>query len=403
MLINPAPRGGNILVTDSSTQPSRTATVKAGTPKVGTDATMVAFPSREAAAFVRDVKAGVAAYFQDSRRSSKGSWSMWVKTLFLFAVVVGSYAAILSNRFTPFAMLGLAVVLGIGIAGVGFCVSHDALHGAYSDNPRINYLLGLSFDLLGANSYMWKITHNLIHHTYTNIEGVDEDIDLSPFVRLSSGTPSRRRYRYQHFYAFLAYGLAMLFWVFVKDYKYFLRRNLGPYRDRRNPPGELVMLAITKLFHYGWTIVLPLLVLRIHWWQFLIGYLAMTLTAGGILGLIFQLAHVVEGTDYPQPDAQGAMEHTWLVHQMMTTSNFAPRNRLLSWYVGGLNYQIEHHLFPKVCSVHYPAISRVVRQAAAAHGVPYHEQPTLLRAIRSHYRMLKHLGRDADSGTPVPA
>jgi len=322
---------------------------------------------------------------------------MWLKTLLLFGVVIGSYAAIMSNRFTPLAMLGLSVLLGIGIAGVGFSVSHDALHGAYSDNPAVNYVLGLSFDLLGANSYIWKITHNIIHHTYTNIDGVDEDIDLSPFVRLSPGTPPRRRYRYQHFYAFIAYGLAMLFWVFVKDYRYFVRRDLGPYRNRSNPPGEVAMLAVTKLLHYGWTIVLPLIVLRIHWWQFLIGYLAMTLTAGGILGLIFQLAHVVEGTDYPLPDAQGAMEHVWLVHQMMTTSNFAPRNRVLSWYVGGLNYQIEHHLFPKVCSVHYPAISRVVRQAAAAHQVPYHEQPTLLRAIGSHYRMLKHFGRDDGS------
>ena len=364
---------------------------------VSTNSTMVAFPSRAAAAFIRDVKVGVAAYFETSRRSSKGNWSMWVKTLLLFGLVVGSYGAIMSNRFTPLAMLGLAVLLGIGIAGVGFSVSHDALHGAYSDKPTVNYLLGLSFDLLGANSYIWKITHNLIHHTYTNIDGVDEDIDLSPFVRLSPGTPPRHRYRYQHFYAFFAYGLAMLFWVFVKDYRYFLRRDLGPYRNRHNPPGEIAMLAATKLLHYGWTIVLPLMVLRIQWWQFLLGYLAMTFTAGSILGLIFQLAHVVEGTDYPQPDAQGAMEHTWLVHQMMTTSNFAPHNRLLSWYVGGLNYQIEHHLFPKVCSVHYPAISRVVRQAASAQGVPYHEHQTLLRAIRSHYRMLKHFGRDASS------
>ena len=361
------------------------------------NATTVAFPNRAASAFVRDVKAGVAAYFETSRRSSKGNWSMWLKTLLLFGVVVGSYAAIMSNRFSPLAMLGLAVVLGIGIAGVGFSVSHDALHGAYSDRPTVNYLLGLSFDLIGANGYIWKITHNVIHHTYTNIDGMDEDIDMSPFVRLSPGTPPSRRYRYQHIYGFFAYGLAMLFWVFVKDYKYFLRRNLGPYRNRRNPPREVAVLVVTKLFTYGWTIVLPLMVLRIHWWQFLIGYLAMNLTGGAILGLIFQLAHVVEGTDYPEPDAQGDMEHTWLVHQMMTTSNFAPRNRLLSWYVGGLNYQIEHHLFPKVCSVHYPAISGVVRQAAAAYGVPYHEQPTLLRAIRSHYRMLKHFGREAGS------
>jgi linoleoyl-CoA desaturase len=358
------------------------------------DATTVAFPSREGAAFMRDVKAGVAAYFENSGRSSKGGWAMWLKTAVLFGVLAGSYAAILSNRFPPLAMLGLAVVIGIAVAGIGFCVSHDALHGAYSHNPTVNYLLGLSFDLIGANSYIWKITHNVIHHTYTNVEGVDEDIDFSPFLRISPNVPALRRHRYQHWYAFLAYGFAALFWVFVKDYKYFLRRDLGPYRNRRNPPREVAMLIVTKLFTLAWTIVVPLLVLRIHWWQFLIGYLAMNLIAGIILGVVFQLAHVVEGTDYPQPDAGGDMEHAWLIHQMLTTSNFAPRNRLLSWYVGGLNYQIEHHLFPAVCSVHYPAISRVVREAAAAHGIPYLQQPTLALAIRSHYRMLKHFGRD---------
>jgi linoleoyl-CoA desaturase len=266
---------------------------------VSIDATMVAFPCRAAAAFVREVKADVAGYFETSRRSSKGNWAMWVKTLLLFGVVLGSYAAIMSNRFPPLTMLGLAIVLGIGIVGVGFSVSHDALHGAYSNNATANYLLGLIFDLLGANGYIWKITHNVIHHTYPNIDGVDEVIDLTPFVRLSPGTPLRRRYRYQHIYAFFAYGLAMLFWVFFKDYRYFLRRDLGPYKNRRNPPGEVAVLVMSKLLHYGWTIVLPLIVLRIRWWQFLLGYLAMSLTAGGILGLIFQLAHVVEGTGKP--------------------------------------------------------------------------------------------------------
>jgi linoleoyl-CoA desaturase len=367
------------------------------------DASKVGFPSREAAEFVRDVKAGVAEYFEAGHRSTKGGWSMWLKTVLLLGLMIVPYALIMTNRFSPWAMLGFAVLTGVGIAGVGFSVAHDALHGAYSDSPTVNYLLGLTFDLLGANSYMWKITHNVIHHTYTNIDGVDEDIDLSPFVRLSPGTPLKRRYRYQHYYAFFAYGLAMLFWVFVKDYRYFLKKDLGPYIGRKNPPREVVMLVVTKLLHYGWTIVLPLMVLDITWWQFLIGYLAMNLTAGAILGIIFQLAHVVEGTVYPEPSADGSMGNTWLVHQMMTTSNFAPRNHLLSWYVGGLNYQIEHHLFPKVCSVHYPAISSIVRRVAREHGVPYHEQPTLLLAIRSHYRMLKRLGRDGMTLGVAPA
>ncbi|MGH7523631.1 MAG: fatty acid desaturase family protein [Gemmatimonadales bacterium] len=354
----------------------------------------ISFPKGGAEDFIRDVKAGVAAYFAVPGRCPKADWSMRLKTVILIAMVLGPYAAILSNRLAPPAMLGCAVIMGIGMAGVGFGISHDALHGAYSSNSTVNRLLGLTFDLLGANSYMWKLTHNVIHHTYTNIDGVDEDIDFAPFLRLSPHARHRWQHRYQHLYAFATYSVAVLFWVFVKDYRYFLKRDLGPYKNKRHPRSEVALLLFTKFVYYLWMIVIPLLVLRLVWWQFVIGFLTVQLTAGLILGVVFQLAHVVEGTDYPLPDASGAMEHTWLLHEMITTSNFAPRNRLVGWYVGGLNYQIEHHLFPKICSVHYPAISSIVRQTAATHGVPYNEHPTLWGAIRSHYRMLKRLGRD---------
>ena len=354
----------------------------------------ISFPKRGAEDFIREVKAEVAGYFTATGRSTKADWTMWLKTVVLVAMVVGPYAAIMSNRLSPLVMLGFAFLMGIGMAGVGFGISHDALHGAYSSNATVNRLLGLSFDLLGANSYMWKLTHNVIHHTYTNIDGVDEDIDFAPFLRLSPHARHHWQHRYQHFYAFATYSIAVLFWVFVKDYRYFLKRDLGPYKNKRHPPGEVALLIVTKLLYYSWMIVIPLLVLHLAWWQFLIGFLTVQLTAGLILGVVFQLAHVVEGTDYPLPDATGAMENTWLVHEMITTSNFAPRNRVVGWYVGGLNYQVEHHLFPKICSVHYPAISAIVRRTAEAHGIPYNEHATLWGAIRSHYRMLKRLGRD---------
>ena len=356
--------------------------------------TSIAFPKRGAEEFIREVKAGVAAYFDDSGISPKADWTMWTKTAVLLVMVFGSYAAIMSNRLSPWAMLAFCVVMGVGMAGVGFGISHDALHGAYSSNSKVNRALGLTFDVLGANSYMWKLTHNVIHHTYTNIEGVDEDIDYAPFLRLSPHAKYGPQHRFQHLYGFATYCFATLFWVFVKDYKYFLKRDLGPYKNKRHPRSEVAILIAGKLVHYTWMIVLPLLFLHVTWWQFLIGFLTVHLTAGLILGVVFQLAHVVEGTDYPLPDSTGAMEHTWLVHEMITTANFAPGNKLVGWFVGGLNYQIEHHLFPKVCSIHYPALSRIVRRTAEAHGVPYNEQPTLRQAIRSHYRMLKLLGRD---------
>ncbi len=295
----------------------------------------------------------------------------------------------------PLGMLGLAIVMGVALAGIGFAVSHDALHGAYSSNPQVNAWLGRTFDLMGANGYMWKITHNVIHHTYTNIEGVDEDLAVSPLLRLSPGAPLRPVHRFQHLYGFATYSMSTLFWVFVKDYKYFLARDLGPYKDRKHPTGEIINLLGFKLAYYGWAIVLPLLILPIPWWQFAIGFLTMHLVAGVILGVVFQLAHVVEGPEYPVPDTEGRMEDAWLIHEMATTANFARRNRLLTWYVGGLNHQIEHHLFPRICSAHYPALSPLVEEVARKHGMPYYQHYTLLAAIRSHYRMLKRYGPQA--------
>jgi linoleoyl-CoA desaturase len=363
----------------------------------------IRFAKTDPEAFVRDVKTDVARYFETTGRSTKADYRMVLKTVLLLTATFGSYALILSNRFTPLQMLGLAILMGIGMAGVGFSVAHDALHGAYSNNPRINKALGFFFDLLGANGYMWKITHNVIHHTYTNIEGVDEDLSVSPLLRLSPGAPYYWYHRYQHLYGFPAYSLATLNWIFLKDYQQFLKRDIGPYINKKHPRSEVITLIITKLVCYTYMLVIPLLVLDVAWWQVLIGFTAAHMTAGIILGVVFQLAHVVEGPDYPAPDENGSMEHEWVIHEMETTANFAPRNRLLSWYVGGLNYQIEHHLFPQVCSIHYPAICGLVRAAAEKHGVPYYSQPTLRAAMGSHYRMLKQFAQPTAQPEPAPA
>lgn len=365
-------------------------------------ASRVVFPTLHPHQFAAHVKERVSEYFKSRGVSPKANASMILRTVLVLTLTFGSYALILSNRFSPWPMLGLSILMGIGVAGIGFGVAHDALHEAYSSNPRINRWLGFSFELVGANSYMWRLTHNVIHHTYTNVQGVDEDLEVSPLLRLSPESEHRPYHRFQHLYAFFTYGLSTLNWVFIKDYQYFLRRDLGPYQNRVHPRREVAKLLGWKAAYYAYTIVIPLLVVHVAWWQFVIGFLAMHLTAGVILGVVFQLAHVVEGTEHPVPDESGRMEHVWAVHQMETTSDFAQGNRLLSWYVGGLNYQVEHHLFPKVCSTHYPAIAPIVREVAAQHGVPYHSHATLFRAIRSHYVMLKRLGAGVRT-EPSPA
>lgn len=355
----------------------------------------ITFTGKAPGDFARELKSRVDKYFSSRNLSPHANWQMIAKTIALLALTFVPYGLILSNQFGPWTMLAFSFVMGLGMAGVGFSVSHDALHGAYSANPKVNRIIGMSFDVMGASGYMWRITHNVIHHTYTNIHGVDEDLDVSPLVRLSSGAEYKPVHRFQHLYAWLLYSFSTLFWVFVKDYKYFLARDIGPYKNKKHPPGEIALMAVTKVGHYAWTIVIPLLVVNVAWWQFLIGYLTMHLTAGLILGVVFQLAHVVEGPDQINLKPDGSVESAWMVHQFSTTANFATGNRLLTAYVGGLNYQVEHHLFPRVCSVHYPAITGIVREVTKQYGVPYYVQPTLWSAVRSHYRTLKRLGQGA--------
>lgn len=340
---------------------------------------------------MREMKARVAEYFTSRELSNKADAGMIVKSIVLIALVIVPYGLILSNRFGTATMFTLAIVMGVAIAGIGFGISHDALHGAYSHRPWINDVLGFSFDALGASSYLWKITHNIVHHTYTNIHGVDEDLAVSPLLRLSPNAPRYWFHRLQHLYAFPLYACTTLFWVFVKDYQQLLRRDLGPYRNKQHDRTQVALLFSAKIAYYGYALIVPLLVVRLPWWEIPLGFLAMHLTAGLILGMVFQLAHIVEGMEHPLPDESGSMATDWWLHEMHTTANFARRNRVLTWYVGGLNHQIEHHLFPKVCSVHYPAISEIVRDVARRHGLPYHDQPTFRSAVASHYRMLRNL------------
>jgi linoleoyl-CoA desaturase len=347
---------------------------------------------------MREMKARVAEYFASRELSNKANAAMIVKSIALVTSVVVPYALILSNRCSPLAMLGLAILMGVGLAGIGFGISHDALHGAYSHRPWINALMGASFDALGASSYLWKITHNIVHHTYTNIHGVDEDLAVSPLLRLSPNAPRYWYHRMQHWYAFGLYACTTLFWVFVKDYQQLLRRDLGPYRDKQHDRTQVALLLSAKVAYYGYALAVPLLVVRLQWWQILLGFLAMHLTAGLILGMVFQLAHIVEDMEHQLPDETGNMATDWWLHELHTTANFARHNRWLSWYVGGLNFQIEHHLFPKVCSVHYPAISEIVRDVAVRYHLQYHDQPTFRSAVISHYRVLRRLGRQAVPG-----
>jgi linoleoyl-CoA desaturase len=354
--------------------------------------TKITFQNHLNKEFHETLKQRVKDYFEKNNISIHADSKMVTKTIVLLAGFFLTYLTILNPITSIWIDWSLCVLLGVFVAGIGFSIAHDAIHHAYSSNKTVNNLLGLTMNLIGGNAYVWSITHNIVHHTYTNINEHDEDLELAPFIRLSKHQPYMKIHRWQHYFAFLAYGFASFFWVHIKDFKKISQKNIGPYKNKKHPAREIIVLIISKLIYYFYIIVLPLMILQVAWWQFVIGYLTMHLTAGIILGIVFQLAHTVESTEHPLANDQHKMADSWAVHQMRTTNNFGMNNELLNWYVGGLNFQIEHHLFPHICSTHYKNISYIVQQTAKEFNVPYHHHPTFRAAVASHFRYLKQLG-----------
>lgn len=357
----------------------------------------VKFSSASGSHFYATVRSRVQHYFTEHQLSQHANAKMWWKTSFFLAGFVVIYLVIILQLSPLWATLPLAALLGMFSAFVGFNVCHDAIHGAFSGNKKVNKLLGFIFNLIGANPYVWSITHNIVHHTYTNIPGHDEDIEVAPgLIRIAEEDDVNAIQRYQHWYAFPLYSLASLSWVFRKDYVKFFQKKIGAHQNT-HPKLEYFNLFFYKALYYFLFILLPLLVLDVSWWQYLCGFLLLHIAQGLTMGLVFQLAHVVEGTHFPIPNETGQIEEAWAEHQMHTTANFATHNKLAAFFLGGLNRQIEHHLFPKVCHIHYGAISVIVKKTATEFNLPYIENSSFSSALRSHFLMLKKFGKEAAS------
>lgn len=334
-------------------------------------------------------------YFKSRNLSRNANAEMVFKTIFMLSLFFVPYLISISGLVTEFwVYFLLCLVMGAGIAGIGLSIMHDANHGAYSAKPWVNDLMGYTLNLVGASSFNWRIQHNVLHHTYTNIYEVDEDISPRGALRMSPDSPWKPFHRFQHIYAWFLYGLMTIIWVVGKDFFRLVRyqRNGLVKKSRANIITEWLILLSTKIVYISYILVIPMLLLPFAWWQILIGFLGMHYVAGFVLAIVFQPAHVVEGTSYLMPDAEGNLENSWAVHQLHTTTNFAHRNRVLSWYVGGLNFQVEHHLFPNICHVHYRNIARIVRETAAEFGLPYKMKETFVDALIAHGRHLRQLG-----------
>jgi linoleoyl-CoA desaturase len=349
---------------------------------------------QEAGLFHQNLKTRVEQYLEASGRSPRDLPGMYAKSAVILGWFAASYAWLVFGASGVWGAVVGSVSLGLAMAGIGFSVMHDANHGSYSEKRLINRLFGWTLDVVGGSSYVWSWKHNIFHHSHPNVAGLDEDIDIQPLCRIAPGQRSYAAHRFQHFYIWVLYGLLPIKWHFIDDFRNLISGRIGHQKMPRPSGWKLFGVLGGKLLFYTWALVVP--VLLHSWWHFALCYALTSFVLGVTLSTVFQLAHCVEEAEFREvPEGGHTFPRDWAVHQVETTVDFARGNPLVSWYLGGLNFQVEHHLFPRVSHLHYPALSRIVEQTCQEHGVRYRSQTSVGLALKSHVRWLKRMGRPA--------
>ncbi|MDZ4823981.1 MAG: acyl-CoA desaturase [Flavobacteriales bacterium] len=339
-----------------------------------------------------ELKTRVDAYFNQTGKNRWGNWKIYLKSGILLTALAGFYTWLVF--FTPGVLLSilLCALLGLTLAAVGFNVMHDSAHGSFSKYNWVNNMMSYSLNLMGGDVHLWKTKHNMVHHSFTNIQGMDDDIDILPVMRLNLHQKRYWMHRFQHIYGFIFYALNYLFWVFYFDYKKYFSGKIGVTKIRKYGFWDHVSFWATKAVYLFVFIALPMMVVGVM--STIIGYIILTCVCGTMIAVVFQLAHIVEETHFHDPAGQHQkLETEWAVHQIQTSSNFATHNKFVHWFTGGLNHQVEHHLFPRISHIHYPALATIVRETCMKFGITYNEHRTVLLAVRSHVVHLRSIGR----------
>ena len=342
--------------------------------------------------FHTELKGRISAYFEAVGKSTTGDRAIFMKAVILMCFFTLIYIHLVF--FTPpvFWQVVESILLGGVVAAIGFNVMHDGAHGSFSKYKWVNVVAAFSLNILGGNSFMWNMKHNVIHHAFTNVDGIDDDIDIQPWMRMSSTQKKYRMHKYQHLYFWILYSLLYIFWIFVLDYQKYFKSRVGNMPLKKMSLNDHLVFWGFKIFHLFLFVGLPIYMVGFTSW--LTSFLIFTLVAGFVLSIVFQLAHTVEHTAFPVANVDtNKLDDEWAIHQIKTTANFATNSKVVSWLVGGLNFQIEHHLFPKISHVHYPAISKIIKQACIEYGIAYIEYPRVRYAVASHVAYLKQMGR----------
>lgn len=341
--------------------------------------------------FHQVLKKRVQEYFVENNLNQTGNFSLYFKAALFWSSYIALYIHLLFFYPNNWMAAIECLIMGGLTAAIGFNVMHDGGHGSFSNSKFWNKVAAFSVNGLGASMLMWNNKHNIIHHTYTNIDGIDDDIEIKPLLRMCPSQKKYKAHKFQHIYVWFLYSFLLIIWVFATDYQKYFKQKIGEVPIKRLRVFDHIAFWIAKIVYYFMMIVLP--IYKVGFAKWIIGFSILSLFAGFILSVVFQLAHTVEETQFPVPSENKDIENEWAIHQIQTTANFATKNKLISWLVGGLNFQIEHHLFPKISHVHYPKISKIIKKTCEEFNIKYIEYNRMRDAIISHALHLRQMGR----------
>lgn len=357
--------------------------------------TRIQFNNRQAP-FYSALKERVDAYFEQEKIAKTGNLKLYSKAIFFLSSAIALYITLVF--FTPSTPIALVLcgLLGISMAGIGFNVMHDGAHGSFSSKKWINEIMAHTLNALGGSAFLWKAKHNGVHHTFTNIHEMDDDIDISIWMRVHRAQKHYWFHRFQSSYWVILYGFTYLLWVFVLDFGKYFSGKIASTRYQKMPIGEHIGFWFTKMMYLIVFFAIPIWSVGLG--ATLLGYLVTAFICGLVIAVVFQLAHVVSDVEFPEPDEKGKIATEWAVHQVATTANFSTSSKPVSFFMGGLNFQVEHHLFPKISHIHYPALNKIIRETCEEFNIKYVEYSSVWQALQSHVRYLHQMSRPEPVG-----
>ena len=340
--------------------------------------------------FFTDLKLQVGNYFIQKKIDKYAKPFIVLKGTLLCLLYLSAYSCIYFST-NPVVLAPVYIVLGLSAVMIVFNLVHDASHGAISRIRWINKSICFIGDLVGINTYIWNIRHNVQHHSFTNVLGGDLIIDNIPIIRISPHQPYRPVHRFQVFYTPFFYALYSFYWMFVIDLRLFMKKDICNLHHLKHPLKEWIILILTKAFYITYMIVLPAMFTPLSLLSVIGYFFIMHFAAGMLLSIVAVLGHFVEGPSFPEA-TNGLIDNSWSEHELEATIDFAPKSKIVNWMTGGLNTHVADHLFPDVCHAHYYQITGIIEAYCRANNYPYKKE-TLAGALRSHYRFMKALSK----------